>query len=209
MQLCFRQSSLKCSTCVEPAGFSRDGNHTEIMLGTSCPATADLSLYIWYVQNLCELSNNIRLCRTTSIGCLKKNTRVPSSSCWSKSHGEPHGEQAAVNWCLYWPLWIHHNTHECVQYCSCLHLWVSVMCWSHARRVMRRIVSVCVFSQALQQRPLKGLIIRLRDQKLQQQVTDAVDQMPEQSYSNMVNIKQVKYNHLTQKMYSFLTVHLS
>lgn len=118
-------------------------------------------------------------------------------------------DQSGKNWCLYWPLWIHHNTHECVQYCSCLHLWVSVMCWSHARRVMRRIVSVSVFGQALQQRPLKGLVIRLRDQKLQQQVTDAVDQMPAQSYTNMVNIKQVKYNHLTQKMYPFLTFHLS
>lgn len=50
-----------------------------------------------------------------------------------------------------------------------------------------KIVSLCVFGQALQQRPLEGLVARLRDQKLQQQITDAVDQMPAQNHTNWVN----------------------
>lgn len=50
-----------------------------------------------------------------------------------------------------------------------------------------RIIPVCVFGQALQQRPLEGLVARLRDQKLQQQVTDAVDQMPAHYHTNRVN----------------------
>ena len=53
-----------------------------------------------------------------------------------------------------------------------------------------KTVSLCVFSQTLQQGPLEGVITRLRDQKLQQQVTDAVEQMPEQSHTNTVNDPQ-------------------
>lgn len=47
-----------------------------------------------------------------------------------------------------------------------------------------KTVPLCVLSEALEQRSLEGLITGLRDQKLQQQVTDAVDQVPAEDHTN-------------------------
>lgn len=63
---------------------------------------------------------------------------------------------------------------SCVRVTCCLALWGSrVAGGSSAARL-----PLWLWGQALQQRALEGLVARLGDQELQQQVTDAEDQMP-------------------------------